>query len=173
MFSGISQRFWINLLGFQLAWWCAILLREDGLLIMALLLLTHLLLHRQPGQELKAILLCGFTGFAIDLILTRMGLFIFPEGHWPPVWLLCLWFCFSATLRQSLSYFREHALLASGCGAVAGSLTYLAAARLGAVTFGVSELAMFGMLLVIWMVLFPLLLKLSHSEIREVWGDAH
>lgn len=173
MFAGHSQNLWVNLIGFNIAWWCAILLREEGVLILSALLLAHLFGHRQPVREALVIVLCGVLGFVVDLLLTRAGLFIFAGGHWPPLWLLLLWFCFAATLRQSLGLFRTRMVLAAVCGAVAGSVTYLAAARLGAVMLGASELAMFSLLSLIWLVLFPLLMKLSHSELKEVWGNAH
>lgn len=172
MFSGYSQNFWVNLIGFNIAWWSAILLRQDAVVILGLLLTAHIAGHRQPWQEGRALVVCGLLGFMVDLLLTRLGLFRFAGSEWPPLWLLLLWFCFAATLRQSLCFFRSRLRLAAVCGAVSGSLTYLAAARLGAVTLEASELAMFGGLAVIWLGLFPLLLKLSHPGFREVRGNA-
>ncbi len=158
--SGASQRFWVNVAGFQLAWWCAILLTRQSLPVLISLLLLHLIFHRNPVNEFFVVLFCGLTGFGVDLLLTAAGVFQF-ESLFPPLWLLFLWFCFSATLRQSLGYFHNRWLLASLCGGVSASLTYLAAAKLGAVTITVSLIPGFVLLVLVWMALFPLLLWLS------------
>ena len=160
MYSGLSQNFWINLAGFQLAWWCAVLFGNRSLPVLCLFILFHLLFHSLVFSESKVLILCGLCGFSIDLLLTLSGVFRFDTAL-PPLWLLLLWFCFSATLRQSLAFFNRNIFMASLCGGVFGSITYTAAESMGAVSSGIPEVTFIVLLMVIWMVLFPVLLKLS------------
>lgn len=159
MFSGVSQKFWINLAGFQVAWWCLILFGNSAATLVTFLLIIHLLLHSKPSAELKVLIICGVVGFAVDTLLTFSQFFIFyaDGSEVPPFWLLLLWFAFSATLRQSLNFFSHRYLLAAVCGSLAGSLTYLAAARLEAVSLGLPLIPAFVVLACRWALLFPLL----------------
>lgn len=170
--SGFSQRFWINLAGFQLSWWCAILLTDASLIILVVLLVLHLLLHQCPAKEAAIILSCGLTGFAVDLLLTATGVFRFGASELPPLWLLLLWFCFSATLRQSMAFFFGRWILAAISGGVFGSLTYIAASNFGVVAFGFPLLQTAVVLALVWMVLFPLLVWLSGQRFSERFSDA-
>lgn len=172
MQSGLSQKFWVNLAGFQLAWWCAVQLTSHSLPLLATFLIFHLLFHRSPVSEFFVLLFCGLTGFGVDLLLTAAGVFQF-ESLFPPVWLLFLWFCFSATLRQSLGYFHNRWLMASLCGGVSASLTYIAAAKLGAVTITLPLIPGFVLLMLVWMALFPLLLWLSAQCFPREAKDAY
>ncbi|WP_290704346.1 DUF2878 domain-containing protein [Amphritea sp.] len=170
--SGHSQILWVNLGGGQLCWWCAILLADSSLMILAALIILHLLFHRHPAHETAVLLSCGLTGFAVDLLLTATGVFRFGISAFPPLWLLFLWFCFSATLRQSMTYFHGRWVLAAICGGIFGSLTYIAAGNFGAVVFGLPLLQTFLLLMLVWMVLFPLLLWLSGQRFSEKFSDA-
>ncbi|MCW9052093.1 MAG: DUF2878 domain-containing protein [Motiliproteus sp.] len=131
MFQGYSQNLWVNLLGFNLIWWLCILYGDKVLLPVSLLLLLHLLLHRTPVIEMMTLFICGGLGFAVDSLLTLAGVFRFESSSiLPPLWLALLWLSFTATLRQSLRWFRGRYRLAACAGALAGSTTYLAAAQL-------------------------------------------
>ncbi|MCO4758751.1 MAG: DUF2878 domain-containing protein [Oceanospirillaceae bacterium] len=171
-FTGLSQIFWVNLVGFQMVWWLSILGRDHTQSVIFFLLLMHFLLHARPAHEVKVMLVCGVIGYSVDAVLTFAGVFVFYEHgggvYMPPLWLLLLWFGFSATLRQSLVFFVDKLPLAALCGALAGSLTYVAAANLGAVSFGYSVSLTAYLLAAIWAVLFPLLLWVS-----ELLGESH
>lgn len=172
MAKAFSKNIWINLAGFQCAWWCAILLGTQALPILALLLFLHLRYHPAPGSEGLVIFACGLLGFAVDTLLTLLDVFRF-ETLLPPVWLLLLWFCFAATFRQSLSWFQTRLVSAALCGGIFGALTYLAAAKLGAFEPGVSQLLLFLTLALIWAALFPLLLSLSRlPALQEVQDES-
>lgn len=162
MFSGLSQFWWVNLAGFQLAWWLCILMGNDALWVVIALLVLHLLGHRKPLAECLVVTSCAVLGFAVDTFLTRYGVFIFSSGQgWPPLWLLLLWFAFSATLRQGLTWFSGRYRISALAGSLLGTLTYLAAGRLGAVSFGFAELEVAALLALVWLLLFPALLKLA------------
>lgn len=164
-FTGLSQVLWVNVVVFQLLWWLSILGRDHPQSLIFFLLLMHLLLHSRPMAEAKVLLICGVLGYSVDAALTFLGVFIFQEHvdgvYLPPLWLLFLWFGFSATLRQSLVFFADKRFLAAICGALAGSLTYLSAAQLGSVSLGYSVQDTILLLALVWAVLFPVLLRLS------------
>lgn len=163
MFSGASHNFWINFLGFQLSWWLCILFANAWLAVVWLLLALHLFFHRDPIVEARSVLICAVIGFSIDTLLTSQGIFIFHTNPVvPPVWLLALWLTFSATLRQSLSFFSKHYVMAVIFGALGGSGAYLAAEKFGEVSFGLSHWHSALLLACIWAVLFPVLIWLSH-----------
>lgn len=168
-----SNNFWINLTGFQLAWWCAILLGNHGVMILSVLLVFHFVYHQTPKAEMAFVFSAGILGYLLDTLLTLQGVFVFSESGLPPVWLLLLWFCFSATLRQSLSFFQSRLWLAGSMGGVSGALTYLAAARLGAFAPGISEMSLFILLVLLWSGLFPLLMWLSALPKLKEASDAY
>lgn len=164
LFSGLSQRFWVNALGFNLIWALCIFYGNTLLPVVLLLLLCHLFMHRQPRRELLVVVGLGSLGYAIDTVLTLLGLFQFePVQLIAPLWLLILWFGFCATLRQSLSFFRSHLLLSALAGAAGGSFAYLAAANFGAVMLGLPVLQSGLVIAAVWALLFPLFIRLSHS----------
>ena len=157
----MSERFWVNFTGFQIVWWLCVLYRDDSVFIVSLLLMLHLVFHSQPIKEALVVVVLAFVGFAIDLLLTVSGFFIFANASLPPFWLFLLWMGFSATLRQSLAYFNDKVAVAAIFGAAGGSSSYIAAAELGAVDLGFSMIISLIALGLIWLVLFPLLLKAS------------
>jgi len=173
MFSGISQNFWINIIGFQIIWWVCVLYGNAWLAIIWLLIGCHLFFHREPIPEACYILVCATLGFGIDTLLTFKGIFIFHgtdiQGHtpqesyaMPPLWLFALWIAFSATLRQSLSFFSKHYVLAAALGAFGGSGSYFTAEKFDQVSFGFSIWHTGFLLTFIWLILFPLLIWISH-----------
>ncbi len=160
---GISQKFWINLIGFQAIWWLSILHGNTAAIFVALLIFLHFYFHSSPESEVLIVLVTAILGFWFDMLLAGLNFFIFPNQESGfPFWLLLLWMGFCSTLRQSLGFFRGRYLLSSVCGALAGSLTYLTAARLGAVELGLSELHSLLILAIIWSGLFPLLIFISN-----------
>lgn len=159
-----------NILGFQLIWWTCILFGNIALPIAVILISCHIYFHQKPAEEIRVILFCGLAGFLTDTLLTSIGVFAFdaqafsplpPASLIPPLWLAALWFAFSATLRNSLNYFRERLVLASLLGAISGAGSYIAAERLGAVNFPCGLPGTSLALMLIWAVLFPALILVS------------
>jgi hypothetical protein len=163
----MSENFWVNLVGFQLVWWLSILFGNAVIIPVTFILLLHIFFHSQPGSELKVLFFSALLGFSVDISLTLNGVFIFPDSHFPPLWLALLWFGFCATLQISLKYFSDRISLAFLVGGLGGSSTYLAAAKLGAVEFGYGWLSTFLILLVVWTFLYPLLIFLTRRMRRE------
>ena len=162
--QGLSENIWVNLVGFQLLWWLSIMLADAARWPVLLLIVAHLLMHRQLFSETLVIIACGCAGFVVDAVLTLLGFFRFsPDSGLPPFWLFLLWLGFAATLRQGLKFFVGRWYLAMLSGAVAGTATYFAAAGLGAVTLGWSDSESLFLLGTIWALLFPGLLWLSQA----------
>ncbi|WP_271272041.1 DUF2878 domain-containing protein [Aliamphritea hakodatensis] len=162
--QGLSENIWVNLLWFQLLWWLSILQTDSARWPVLLLLVAHLVMHRHLFTEALVITACGCLGFIVDSLLTLLGFFRFyPDTVLPPFWLFLLWLGFAATLRQGLKFFVGRWYLAMLSGAVAGAATYFAAAELGAVALGWSDVESVLLLAGIWALMFPGLLWLSHS----------
>ena len=160
MLSGVSEYFWVNLLGFNLLWSLSVFYGDQALAFVSILLILHLFFHSSPVSEMVIIGLAGAIGYAVDSVLMQQGIFAFGSGLFDASWGLApAWFC--ATLRQSLRFFANHLGLSALVGAVVGSLTYLLASALGAVVFPLSSVVTVLMLAAIWAVLFPLLLWVS------------
>jgi len=164
MYSGYSQNFWVNLLGFNIIWYLCIFVGNAAVPVVTLLLVMHIALHGQPLIEAQVVILTGILGYAVDCALTLVGFFIFEEVQGiTPLWLLFLWLGFSATLRQSLAFFSNNMLYAALFGFLGGSSSYLAAAHFGAVELTL-PLVISGLGIgLIWWVLFPVLLWMSRS----------
>lgn len=155
--SGVSQKPVVNFIGFQLYWWSCILLQNNAIVVCSLLLLLHLLCHRQPQQEFISIALLGLAGFAVDFILTLFDCFAFahyPE-YVPPVWLLLLWIGFATNVTTLSSRLKSNWWLMSIAGALLAPLSYLAAAKLNAVTLPYGYLQTWLILVPIWFLLLP------------------
>jgi len=158
----MSERFWVNAIGFQVIWWACILYREDAVIVVSFLLTLHLIFHSEPIAEMIIVVALAALGFMIDTALTLSGFFVFSDSLLPPLWLFLLWMGFVATLRQSLAFFSKRFYLGALAGALGGSTTYIAAAKLGAVSLGFSLSQSLLILAAIWLFLFPLLLHVSH-----------
>ena len=162
--AGWSESWWVNLIGFQVAWWSCILYGDRAIPLVLVLLAVHLLMHGRPWVELTVVISCATLGMVVDVVLTHLGVFVFQPGFLqPPLWLFFLWLAFSATLRQGLHWFSGRHLMSAMAGSIGGSSSYLAAGYLGAVSFGMAELRVVLLLGLVWMLLFPALMKLADA----------
>lgn len=157
---------WGQLLGFNLYWWLAV--SEQLIWPLGLLLALHLLCSPTPWRDLRLLPL-ALLGCALDYGLMVLGLFEFDDGF--PPWLALLWLGFALTLAHGLDWLAnlprwQQAVL----GGLGGAGSYLIGAKLGAVHLG-SEIGGWGIgdggiwsggiiLLLIWSVLLPLLVRL-------------
>lgn len=156
---GISQKPWVNFLGFQLYWWLCILLQNQALVICAALLGAHLYFHNSPLQELKSLIFLGLMGFSIDFILALFDWYQFNQtpGCMPPAWLLFLWLGFATNVTTLSNLINSHWIILAFTGAAFAPLSYLAAAKLGAVTLPFGYFSTWTLLVAIWFVLLPAL----------------
>jgi hypothetical protein len=131
----------INFALFQAGWFtCVLAAAADrawlGPLAVLLVLAIHLTLIERSWAELAFLMVAGALGTVLDSLQVWLGAVRFAGPRTLnvlcPLWITALWFGFSTTLNVSLGWLRQRYVLAAILGAVAGPLTYLGAARLGA-----------------------------------------
>lgn len=157
----------IQLLGFQGVWFGWALgvpagLYGPGLLISLLFLALHGLWLPQARADRQAVLWSVGAGLVLDSALMALGWMSFTALNPPPLqglqpwWMGVLWACLGCTLNHSLAWMRGRTLLAATLSAVAGALSYEAAARMGALelphpSFAWASLAAFWAFFIPWM----------------------
>jgi hypothetical protein len=119
-------------------------------------------------SDARLFLAVALTGFCVDTVHLRFGVFAlvgdprFP--HLCPLWLVAMWAMFGTTLRGSLGWLKGRYGLAAILGAVAGPLSYLGGAKLGAVTLHPNSAFSIAALAVGWAVVMPLVVWLAHAK---------
>jgi len=118
--------------------------------------------------ELRLIIVATVIGFSFDTVNLSLDVFSlngtarFP--HLCPVWLAALWAMFGTTLHGSLGWLAGRYWLAAILGAVAGTISYLGGARLGAVTMNPDLAFSVTVLACGWAAAMPLLVWLAHGK---------
>mgnify|MGYP003346222894 CR=1 FL=1 len=169
-----ARRF-VNALGFQIGWWACITgVRYDwqgpALLAGAGLLALHLITSRQAWDEVRLMGVVVGAGIAVDVMLQAVGVLKFEGwrlGWLSPFWLWMVWALFALTLNDSLAFLqkvpvRMNALL----GAVFGTLSYVAGARLGAAVM-VESVGNLLLMALTWALLFPATVIWSRRLVRD------
>lgn len=159
----------INVLLFQAGWFACVLgaamqVPWVGVLAALFVIGWHLARAQQPRAESFLVLLAVLLGMVFESLLVQMGWIRFNSGVFvlglAPYWMGILWAMFATTLNVSLRWLRPRLGLAALLGAVGGPLSYYAGARMGALEFVNTGLALtavaFG-----WALLAPLLLLLA------------
>ncbi|PKG38481.1 DUF2878 domain-containing protein [Psychromonas sp. Urea-02u-13] len=157
MFNLSPRAFMVfNFLSFQSAWFVAVTLQQQGILILITLLICHFLMSRYRVRDFYSVFFITLLGSLVDLICAFTGLFLFDDGHLLPLWLLLLWANFALTFHYSMGWLMRSPLVVQAIlGGVSGSLSYFSAYKLGAVDYAfTTELTIFA-LVVIWSVTLP------------------
>lgn len=158
-----------NILVFQAGWFATVLGAANGMPWIGLAaavaaVALHLKSVPRPGVELRLVLTALSLGLAADSLLLATGWIAYPNGLWvpgaAPYWIGALWVLFTCTLNVSMRWLKGRYWLAALFGAVGGPLSYLAGARLGAMTFTETIPALTA-LAVGWAVMMPVLVWLS------------
>ncbi|MEE4278511.1 MAG: DUF2878 domain-containing protein [Halieaceae bacterium] len=152
----------LNFAWYQLLWFIAVLGKAPALPLLVLLLVLHLLLARHWAGELALMLAAALLGSCFDLALTLAGFYRFEDSaSLLPVWLPTIWMGFAGTLRYSMAFMVARPRLMVAAAVIFAPLTYLAAARLGAVNFPFGAPATSVVIALCWWVITPLLLRLE------------
>ncbi|MEM1186970.1 MAG: DUF2878 domain-containing protein [Pseudomonadota bacterium] len=154
----------LNFAWYQLLWFTAVLGTTQALPVLFLLVIPHLLLVRNRGSELALMAGTAVLGTLFDASLTLAGYYQFAasDGGLPfPVWLPLIWIGFAGTLRHSMAFMVARPKLMTFAATVFAPLTYLAAQRLGAVSFPHGSIATALVIGLSWWVITPLLLRLE------------
>jgi hypothetical protein len=158
----LRYRTLLNAAGYQLLWFTAVLGGDAFLPVLGLLLLLHLALVRDRLAELALMLGAALLGGAFEFALSAAGFYRFGDaGPALPLWLPAIWMGFAATLRHSLAFLVARPRLLTAAATLGAPLTYLAAARLGAVTFPFGAPATALAVGLSWWAITPLLLRLE------------
>ena len=157
---------------FQAVWWACVLGAAWGSSlpgsIAALLFLAGTLARSsQRKAELRLVFSAGILGFALDSLIASSGMIAFaaPAPIWPehlaPPWIVALWACFATLTPRSLARLQGKPLLAAALGALAGPLTYVSAAKLGAAEFLVPDWQAAGVVAAEYALAMPIVLALA------------
>ncbi len=157
----LAERRWFNAVWFQLTWFCAVLGRENWILVTAAMLTLHLFLVGNWRQELTRLLPLVLIGAGIDGALGASGVYLFDGGVALPAWLACLWLAFSTTMYRSLDWVGRRWWWAALAGGLAMPWNYWAGSKLGAVEFGYDTAVTLALLALIWAVALPAMYALA------------
>jgi hypothetical protein len=156
----------LTFLSLQAGWFACVLGAASGrplvgVLVVLLVVVAHLVTSVDRLALALTLTAAAVVGLVVDGSLTLGGVLTFPAHAsigWPvPIWMLALWVNFALAI-DALSWLGRRPLAAMLAGAVGGPLSYLAGARLGAVTLGPSDPVALAAVGVAWMVAMPLLL---------------
>ncbi|QSX36678.1 DUF2878 domain-containing protein [Shewanella sedimentimangrovi] len=159
---------WGQLLGFDIYWTLAVVLRSPWPLLPMLAL--HLWLTPSRQRDLWLLPLAA-GGFSIDLLLWGQGVLAFNAF---PLWLLGLWVGFVWTLPHGMGWLEQWSpLWVALLGAIVGPLAYLVGAKFGGVAlpFGAPWSAV--VLALIWAVLLPVLVAIVKQRSRPPASASH
>lgn len=156
----------VHVVLFQIGWYACVRSAADGLFVrgtLVALVLTaiHLLAMRRPLDEIRLMGGAVILGVLADSLLGAVGLVLaapFTDTV-APLWLLCLWVLFAATLHTYCRWLLSRPVIASLCGALAGPVCYLAAERIGALHFPAGNLAALAGIALEWALVMPLLIS--------------
>lgn len=154
-----TYRPWMNAVLYQSVWFAAVLGRDVWIIVPGLLIVLHILWSENRRTELLVMLACAVIGSLTDIALTLSGVFVFapePTILPIPVWLVCLWLGFATTLRHALAWFVARPPWAITAAAIGAPLSYLAAARFGAVELPLGLLRTGVLIGAAWIVLMGL-----------------
>lgn len=163
----------LNFALFQAGWFACILGAAHGMPAVALaaacLVIVVNLWHfsKDRMSDLRLLLVVALIGFCVDSIHLHLGVFaLIGAPHFPhlcPLWLVALWAMLATILRESLSWLAGRYGLAALLGAIAGPLSYLGGARLGAATMNPNRAFSMTALAIGWAVAMPILIFLAHG----------
>ena len=118
--------------------------------------------------DLRLILLALLIGLLVDTTWIGLG-WLHYSAAWPsaqcaPAWIIGIWISFALTLNHSFAFLKGRYALAAVLGAIGGPLAYWSASRgLGAVHFDTSVATVLIGLGIVWMAVFPLLIRSTET----------
>lgn len=168
--------FWLNAIGYQLVWFCAVIAAGKGawwpaLAAAAIFVTWQWHASTQRAADLRLVLVALACGIAIDGALAASGWARYatpwPSPAFAPAWILAVWVSFAMTLTQSMRWLQPRLFWAWLLGAVGGPLAYLGAERgWSAVVFEAPRWRALVLLCVAWSLAMPLLACLARRWTR-------
>jgi hypothetical protein len=157
-----------RLLGFQVVWATCAIGAANGQAwpgVVAAAVALALTIRLAPDGRAVALLAvaCGALGLAAESLLIATGSIAHAAAGWvpslAPAWIVALWAAFAITLAPTLRLLGAAPLAkAALLGVLLGPLSYLAGARIGAITVAVPTTQSLAAIAVIWALAMPVLL---------------
>lgn len=131
------MNFWLVLIGYELAWFAAVIGAGDGhwwpgVLATALFATWRFAASPQRRIDARLVGVALVLGLVFDAMLVWMKLASYVAAWpWPamPAWLTALWIAFALTIVPLFGCLHARPLLAALFGAIGGPLAYIAAAH--------------------------------------------
>ncbi|MFT6926112.1 MAG: hypothetical protein ACJAZP_001713 [Psychromonas sp.] len=159
--------YWFNLVFFQLMWFVAVFFTTSGQLFLIFALLVHFYFSPNRKYDLASLITITLIGGSVDLLISWLGLMVFPDTLLLPFWLVLLWTHFAVALNHGMSWLNKIPVyLQVVFGGLFGPLSYYAGYKFGAVDFPLPHLQTLFVLIVIWSILLPVYLF-----IVRIYGD--
>lgn len=158
-----------NFVAFQIGWFATVLGAAKGMywfgpIVVLAVVALHLRQARRPGVEARLLLFALALGLVVDSLVLAGGWTRYPGGVWlpglAPYWIITMWALFATTLNVSLRWMHQRYVVAALFGGVGGPLSYLAGAKLGAMSFVAMTPAIVA-LAAAWFVAMPLLVYVA------------
>mgnify|MGYP006268675081 CR=1 FL=1 len=160
-----------NILAFQITWFSiALSIANDlywpGISCASIFILSHLIHHPHPLDEIKLIARVTVIGVILDSALLFAKFIEFKQANAygldfiTPWWMIILWLCFGSTISTSLAWLKNKLILSGICGGIGGVCAYWGGYQLGAIShieqpYGLIAIG------VLWAIAFPQMLKHS------------
>lgn len=153
-----------NFICFQSAWFVAIKWQQQGVILMFIILVSHLMLSKHLTRDLMTIFVITLMGSLIDATASIIGLFSFHSGQILPAWLILLWANFALTFHYSMAWLKGFAVIIQAIlGGVFGAVSYFTAHKLGAVNFPLDSILTIFYLIVIWAFTLPVYVFIART----------
>jgi len=133
------------------------------MVLTAALIAFHYAAVADIRSELNRVLPCAALGMGVDFTLAMAGVYDFGASLFP-LWMVCLWFVFPTVLPRAMAFLGEGTWRPIILGAIAPA-NYLAGAKFGAVTLPLGDVTTMLILVPLWMVMLPLMVKFSQREL--------
>ena len=133
------------------------------MVLTAALIAFHYAAVADSRSELNRVLPCAALGMGVDFTLAMTGVYDFGASLFP-LWMVCLWFVFPTVLPRAMAFLGEGTWRPIILGAIAPA-NYLAGAKFGAVTLPLGDVTTMLILVPLWMVMLPLMVKFSQREL--------
>ncbi len=154
------MRLVLNIINYQVIWLLCVISGNRMVWLALLLIGGHLFFSNQRRNDLILIMSLALGGIIIDGSLKQLGLFSFSEDNYPiPYWLIIIWMALATLLNHSLNWLKGKYALAALLGSIGGPLAYWGGVRFDAAVFLWPLPLSLAVLMLIWGILTPLLLK--------------
>ena len=167
----------INVIVFQAGWFACVWGGAHDLTLLAVAaasMVVGLSLWRSNADrlsDLKLVLVVAGIGWCVDSVHLYFGVFaLIGVPRFPylcPLWLVALWAAFGTTLRGSLNWLAGRYALSALLGAVAGPMSYLGGAQMGAVIPHPNRVFTVVALAAGWAIVMPFLVWLAQGRAKS------